>query len=175
MRTVSRLLAFAFFVTMALAAVNSSFAASDKFGHMDFAKVFDEYNKTKDFDKQLEAKGTVKQGERDKLVAEIKKLKDELDLAADKDKTKRQAAVEEKLKKLQEFDRDSREALRKERDDMARGIFKEIKDVVDEIGKKESYKYIIDSRMVLYGNASDDLTERVMKVLNDKYSVKGKK
>jgi len=88
---------------------------------------------------------------------------------------KKQTVVEEKLKKLQEFDRDSREALRKERDDMARGIFKEIKDVVDGIGKKENYKYIIDSRMVLYGSASDDLTTRVLKILNDKYQVKGKR
>jgi Skp family chaperone for outer membrane proteins len=58
---------------------------------------------------------------------------------------------------------------------MARAIFKEIKEVVDDIGKKEGYKYIIDSRMVLYGNASDDLTDRVLKILNDKYMVKGKK
>jgi len=175
MRALSRLLVAAFFVTMTLSVVNSSFAAEQKLGHMDFAKVFDEYNKTKDFDKQLEAKGNAKQGDRDKLVAEIKKLKDELDVASEKEKAKKQAAVEEKLKKLQEFDRDSREALRKERDDMARGIFKEIKDVVDEIGKKENYKYIIDSRMVLFGNESDDLTARVLKILNDKYQVKGKK
>ncbi|MFA6356026.1 MAG: OmpH family outer membrane protein [Candidatus Omnitrophota bacterium] len=175
MRAISKLLALAVFAAMTLSVVNSSFAAEQKLGHMDFAKVFDEYNKTKDFDKQLEAKGNAKQGDREKLVTEIKKLKDELDLAADKDKAKKQAVVEEKLKKLQEFDRDSREALRKERDDMARGIFKEIKDVVDEIGKKESYKYIIDSRMVLFGNEIDDMTARVLKILNDKYATKGKK
>lgn len=168
-------MAAAFFMTMTLSVVNSSFAAEQKLGHMDFAKVFDEYNKTKDFDKQLEAKGNAKQGDRDRLVAEIKKLKDELDVVSEREKAKKQTVVEEKLKKLQEFDRDSREALRKERDDMARGIFKEIKDVVDGIGKKENYKYIIDSRMVLYGSASDDLTTRVLKILNDKYQVKGKR
>jgi Skp family chaperone for outer membrane proteins len=175
MKAVSRFLVIALFMTVSFAAANSVFAAAEKIGYMDFAKVFDEYNKTKDFDKQLEAKGTAKQGERDKLVTEIKKLKDEADLASDKDRAKKQAVVDDKIKKLGEFDRDSREALRKERDDMARAIFKEIKEVVDDIGKKEGYKYIIDSRMVLYGNASDDLTDRVLKILNDKYMVKGKK
>lgn len=175
MKAIARFLVFAFCVTMSIAAAGPVFAAADKLGHMDFAKVFDEYNKTKEFDKQLEAKGTAKQSERDKMVTEIKKLKDEADLAAEREKEKKQLAVEEKLKKLQEFDRDSREALRKERDEMARTIFKEIKETVDGIGKKEAYKYIIDSRMVLYGNDSDDLTARVLKILNDKYATKGKR
>jgi outer membrane protein len=165
----------AFFVSLSLAAVNMARAAEGKIVYMDLGKVFDEYNKTKDLDKQLEAKSNAKQGERDKLVSEIKKMKDELDLAADKDKAKKQAAVEDKLKKLQNFDKDSREELRKDRDDMARVILKEIKDSIDEIAKKEGYSYILDSRAVLFGGDANNLTDRVIKILNDKYAVKGKK
>lgn len=175
MRLISKLVIMAFFVSLSLAAVNMARAAEGKIVYMDLGKVFDEYNKTKDLDKQLEAKSSAKQVERDKLVAEIKKIKDELDLAADKDKAKKQAAVEEKLKKLQDFDRESRDGLRKDRDDMARTILKEIKDSIDEIAKKEGYAYILDSRAVLFGGDANNLTDRVIKILNDKYAVKGKK
>jgi len=175
MKVISKLVVLAFFVSLSLAAVSIGHAAGDKIAYMDLGKVFDEYNKTKDLDKQLEAKSSAKQGDRDKMVVEIKKMKDDLDLAKDADKAKKQAAVEEKLKKLQDFDKESRDSLRKDRDDMARSILKEIKDTIDEIGKKEGYAYILDSRAVLFGSDVNNLTDRVLKILNDQYALKGKK
>jgi outer membrane protein len=158
-----------------MVSVNMARAAGDKIGYMDLGKVFDEYGKTKDLDKQLESKSSAKQGERDKLVAEIKKMKDDLDLAKEADKAKKTAAVQEKLNKLQDFDKESRDTLRKDRDDMARVILKEIKDTIDNIGKKEGYKYIFDSRAVLFGSDTDNLTDRILKILNDQYAAKGKR
>ena len=175
MRIVSKLVVLAFFVSLSLTVAGMAHAAGDKIAYMDLGKVFDEYNKTKDLDKQLEAKSNTKQGDRDKLVAEIKKMKDDLDLAKDADNAKKQSAIEEKLKKLQDFDKESRDALRKDRDDMARSILKEIKDTIDDIGKKEGYVYILDSRAVLFGGDVNNLTDRILKILNDQYSVKGKK
>lgn len=167
-------LAAVFFVFVCLVNLNFAYAASEKLGFMDLSKVFDEYNKTKDLDKQLEDKGDLKQAERDKLVAEIKKLKDELDMLSDKAKEAKQAAIDDKIKKLQDFDRETRDVLRKERDDMARQILKEVKDTIDETGKTEGYFLILDSRAILYGAEKDDLTQKILKLLNDKYS-KGKK
>jgi outer membrane protein len=175
MKLISKLVILAFVASISLAAVNTVRAADLKIAYMDLGKVFDEYNKTKDLDKQLETKSSGKQADRDKMVAEIKKMKDELDLAKDADKAKKQAAIEEKLKKLQDFDKESRDVLRKDRDEMARMILKEIKDTIDEIGKKEGYVYILDSRAILFGKDADNLTDRILKVLNDRYAVKGKK
>ncbi len=175
MRAMSKLVILVFLVSLSLAAVNMGHAAGDKIAYMDLGKVFDEYNKTKELDKQLEAKSTAKQGDRDKMVAEIKKMKDDLDLSKDADKVKKQSAVEEKLKKLQDFDKESRDGLRKDRDDMARSILKEIKDTIDDIGKKEGYVYILDSRAVLFGSDANNLTDRIIKILNDQYAAKGKK
>lgn len=171
---ISKVVAMLFLVSVFLGALNSAFAAGEKIAYMDLAKIFDDYNKTKDLDKQLENKGNTKQAERDKLVAEIKKLKDELELMSDKGKEAKQATIDEKIKKLQDFDRESRDALRKERDDMARQILKEIKDSIDEVGKKEGYFIILDSRAILFGKEGDDLTNGILKMLNDKYA-KGKK
>ncbi|MDD4879451.1 MAG: OmpH family outer membrane protein [Candidatus Omnitrophica bacterium] len=175
MKLMSKLVILAFLVSLSLAAVNMARAAGEKIAYMDLGKVFDEYNKTKDLDKQLESKSSAKQGERDKLVAEIKKMKDDLDLAKEADKAKKTAAVQEKLNKLQDFDKDARDGLRKDRDDMARVILKEIKDTIDNIGKKEGYAYILDSRAVLFGNDADNMTNRILKILNDQYAVKGKR
>lgn len=168
-----------FFVAMCLVAVSlgfftAAYAAGEKIAYTDFIKVFDDYNKTKDFDKQLENKRTTMQKDREKLVSEVKKLKDEMDLMGDKGKETKQAAIDEKLKKLQNFDRENRDALLKERDDMARQIGKEIKDLVDEIGKKEGYFLILDSRAILYGKEGDNLTNTILKTLNERYA-KGKK
>lgn len=175
MKVIARFAVALFMILVCVSAVNGlAFAAGEKIAYMDLAKIFDEYNKTKDLDKQLEDKGTAKQAERDKLVAEIKKLKDEVELMADKGKEAKQAAIDEKIKKLQDFDRESRDALRKERDDMARQILNEIKGVIDEVGKKEGYLLILDSRAILYGKEGDDLTNNILKTINDKYA-KGKK
>lgn len=171
---VSKFVVTAFLVTIFFGCFGTAYSAAEKIAYMDLAKVFDEYNKTKEFDKQLENKGNAKQTERDKLVAEIKKLKDEMDLMSEKGKGAKQTAIDEKIKKLQDFDKETKDSLRKERDDMVRQILKEIKDVVEEFGKKEGYVLILDNRAILYGTQGDDLTDTILKTLNDKYA-KGKK
>ncbi|KPK41280.1 MAG: hypothetical protein AMJ78_05870 [Omnitrophica WOR_2 bacterium SM23_29] len=168
-----------FFVVMCLATVpfwffTTAYAAGEKIAYMDFIKIFDDYNKTKDFDKQLESKRAAIQKDRGKLVAEIKKLKDEMDLMSDKGKEAKQATIDQKLKKLQDFDREGRDALLKERDDMARQIGKEIKGLIEEIGKKEGYILILDSRAILFGKEGDDLTEEILKTLNERYAKRKK-
>ncbi|KPK41496.1 MAG: hypothetical protein AMJ78_05385 [Omnitrophica WOR_2 bacterium SM23_29] len=166
---VSKFVISMFLITMSLGIFNVAYAAGEKIAYIDFAKVFDDYNKTKDFDKQLEDKGNAKQSQRDKLVAEIKKLKSEMDLMSEKGKEGKQAAIDEKFKNLQDFDRETKDALRKERDDMLRQILKEIKDVVEDFGKKEGYFLILDGRAILYGKEGDNLTNKILKILNDRY------
>lgn len=173
-KLISKFVAVVFLAAITFGFFNPAHAAGEKIAYMDLSKVFDDYNKTKDFDKQLENKGNSKQGERDKLVADIKKLKDEMGLMSDKGKEAKQTAIDEKYKKLQDFDRETKDSLRKERDDMVRQILKEVKDVVEEYGKKQGYMLILDSRAILYGIEGDDLTNLILKTLNDRYA-KGKK
>lgn len=166
----AKIAAVVFLLSACLGATGIAATAGEKVAYMDLTKVFDTYNKTKDLDKQLEAKVNSKQSERDKMVTEIKKLKDEMELMSDKGKESKETAINEKIKKLRNFDRDTQESLKKERDDMARQIYNEIKSVIDDLGKKENYILIIDTRAILYGRDGDDLTENVLKILNDKYA-----
>lgn len=149
-----------------------SFAAEMKIGYVDLARVFDEYQKTKEFDKSLEQKGAAKQGDRDKMVNEVKKLRDEAELLGAKAKDEKQAAIDDKIKALQEFDRVTRDALRKERDGMVRDILKEIETVIQGFGKSEGYSFIFNDRVLVYKSEGSDLTPQVIKVLNDSYAKK---
>ncbi|MBI3252552.1 MAG: OmpH family outer membrane protein [Candidatus Omnitrophica bacterium] len=162
------------FAAMGLSQVPSAFAQELKIGYVDLARVFDEYLKTKDFDKSLEAKGTAKQGDRDKMVSEIKKLRDEAELLSAKAKDEKQAVIDERIKSLQEFDRATRDALRKERDGIVRDILKEIETVIDGFGKSQGYSFIFNDRVLVYKSEGNDLTPQVIKVLNDSYTAKKK-
>ena len=146
--------------------------AADKIGYVDLARVFDEYNKTKEFDKSLESKGAVKQADRDKMVAEVKKLRDEAELLSAKAKDDKQAVIDDKIKALQDFDRNTRDALRKERDGMVKDILKEIEVVIQDFGKAQGYGYIFNDRVLVYKSEGNDLTNQVIKVLNDNYAKK---
>ncbi len=146
--------------------------AGDKVGYVDLARVFDEYVKTKEFDKSLESKGVQKQAERDRLVNEVKKLRDEAELLSAKAKDDKQVQIDEKIKALQDFDRSTRDALRKERDAMVRDILKEIEAVIQNFGKSQGYTFIFNDRVLVYKSEGSDLTPQVIKVLNDQYTKK---
>ena len=158
------------FFAMVLLTAASAFAVGDKIGYVDLARVFDEYQKTKSFDKQLEAKGAQKQADRDKMVNEVKKLRDEAELLGAKAKEEKQAAIDEKIKVLQDFDRGTRDALRKERDGMVRDILKEIEAVIQGYGKSQGYSFIFNDRVLVFKSEGADLTAQIIKVLNDSYA-----
>ena len=166
------LLSLSFFLFVGLLSVPVFAAAGDKLGYVDLARVFDEYQKTKEFDKSLEAKSAGKQAERDKMVAEVKKLKDEAELLSAKAKDDKQAVIESKMQGLQEFDRVTRDSLRRERDSMVKDILKEIEQIIQDFGKAQGYSFIFNDRVLVYKNESSELTTQVIKVLNDSYAKK---
>ncbi len=145
---------------------------SGKIGYIDLSKAFDEYQKTKDFDKELEGKGDTKQQEREKVVQDIRKMREELELLNKTAREKKETDIEAKIKSLQEFDQEAKTDLTKERDNMVKDILKEMSDVIKEYGGKNGYSIIVNDRVLLYGNSGMDLTNEIIKILNDKYNKK---
>lgn len=137
-----------------------------KMAYINAAKVFDGYYKTKEADEKLGKKGKEKNAERDKLVKEINKLKDEVQLLSKEAKEEKQSELNEKMRGLQDFDRETKLNLRRERDDVVKQIFKEIDEGIKEYGKKKGYDIIFDSRILLYMDESMDVTNDVIKELN---------
>ena len=147
-----------------------AFAESQgKIGYIDLSRSFDEYQKTKDLDKELENKGDMKQQEREKLVQDVRTMRGELELMNKNSREKKEADIEAKIKSLQEFDQEAKTDLTKDRDNMVKDILKEMSDVIKEYGAKNGYSIIVNDRVLLYGDSAMDLTNEIIKILNDKY------
>ncbi|MBI3306509.1 MAG: OmpH family outer membrane protein [Candidatus Omnitrophica bacterium] len=164
----------AFFILMAafLLAPNHGYAAGEKIVFVDVAKIFDEYQKTKDQDKTLQEQGKKKEQERDALVHDIRKLKDELALLADSAKPKKQEALDAKVSELQAFDREAKNLLGQKRNEIVREIFKDIDDVVQRYGERKGYDMVLNERALVYRSAKLDVTGDVLKELNQNYAKK---
>jgi outer membrane protein len=96
----------------------------------------------------------------------VSKLRDEMELLSGKAREKKQSEVEAKITDLNEFDRVTRQQLLNKKNDMFREVVDDIQKVVDDLGKKGQYDFILDSRNIMYGKEDFDLTDDVLKQLN---------
>ncbi len=149
-----------------------AWAKMDKVGYVDVAKIFDGYQKTKDNDAKLQAAGKKKEEERDAIVHEVRRLKDEQALLAEDAREKKQDAIDGKVKELQEFDAQARRELGEERNKKVREIFKDIDDIVQRYGERKGFDLIFNDRVLLYRNSNYDVTHDVLEELNHSYQGK---
>jgi outer membrane protein len=143
-----------------------------KIGYINLGKTLDEYEKTKESEKTLEKKLDKKEKERQKLVDEIKNLKDEIALLSDRGKQEKQPVIDEKIKNLQEFDNVLRNELRQERDEALKDILREIDNVIQDYGKERGYTAILNDRVLVYGEKTLDITQEITDLLNKSYKKK---
>lgn len=155
-------LIFSFFVAPAL-------ARAERTAYVDVAKIFDGYQKTKDNDAKLQASGKKKEEERDALVHEVRRLKDEQALLAEDQREKKQEAIDAKVRELQEFDLAARRELGNRRNETVKEIFKDIDDVVQRYGERKGYDLIFNDRVLLYRNPRFDVSRDILEELNRNY------
>ncbi len=158
------LIALAFLATSCV--TQDAFAKEYKIGYVDIGKVFDSYNKTKESEKALGEKAKAKEAESKAMLDELRKLKDEQALLSEKAKAEKQAILEEKARKLDEFNRKTQDELMKERNDMLAGILKDIEGVISVYSKEQGYDIVLNSRTLLYGKPEYDVTEEILKRVN---------
>lgn len=144
-------------------------AADTKIGYADIAVVFDSYDKTKDQDKVLAGKSEKEQSKRNKMADKIRNMKNELELLSNKQKDKKQEVIQEEIRNLQDFDRQTKAELKRERDDMVRNILKEIDATISEYAEKNGYGIVLNSRILVYAEEQYDLTREIVNILNSKY------
>lgn len=137
-----------------------------KIGYVDFEKVFNEYHKTKEGNEILNKEKVAKEDEGKKLVDAINKMRQEAELLSQDAKKKKEEEIKQKIKELREFTEITRRDLIKKRNDMWKGIFEDIRAVVQEKGKNEDYSLIFDDKALLFKLDGLDLTEEVIQVLN---------
>jgi outer membrane protein len=146
-----------------------------KFAHVDLAKLFDEYDKTKAYDKVLEADNTKFQEERNKKIDSIKELQGKMDVLKDAEKVKAEKDIETLKNEILEFDRTKRTDLTKARDEKVREILLEIEKLVSAYAQKEGITYVMNDRVLVYGDKTLNITEPILKTLNDNYKAQGGK
>jgi outer membrane protein len=153
----------------------SAQAAEMKACSVNLARVFEMYQRTKDSEGSLESKGKQKQSELEGKFSELKKMREGLELLSDQAKEAKAREIEEKADSFKRLkDRSERELL-KERNQVARVILDDIEKVIEEYAKANGYSMVVDQRMLLYGEPAYDITEQVLKILNDRYAAQGPK
>lgn len=151
-----------------------AWARLEKVGYVDVAKVFDSYQRTKENDAKLQTAGKKKEEERDAIVTEVRRLKDEQALLAEDAREKKQEAIDAKLRELSEFDAVARRELGEQRNKAVREIFKDIDEVVQRYGERKGFDLIFNERVLLYRNARFDISSDIIEELNRGYKKEGK-
>jgi len=140
-----------------------------KIAYVELGGVFNNYQKTKDFDATLQKESQDAQKSIDDMIAKIREAQGKLALLKDDQKTKADADIEKQKVALLEFQKQKRGELAKKFEDMRKEIILEIEKVVSTLATKEGYTFILNDSSVLYGDKETNVTEKVLKSLNDAY------
>lgn len=146
-----------------------------KFAYVDMAKLFDDYGKTKEYDKVLEADNTKFQAERNVKIDKIRELQGKVAMLKDAEKAKTEQDIEKLKNEIMEFDRTKRTDLTKARDEKVREILQEIEKVVSDYAKAQGVTFVFNDRVLVYGKETFNITEPILKTLNDAYGKQPKK
>ena len=157
------------FAVILFSTIGAYAQAAPKIGYVDLSRLFDEYGKTKDYDTVLEQQNKVYQSEREKKLAAIKDAQGKIPLLKDAEKTKLEQQMEKDRSNLLEFDRQQQTELKKQRDEKIREILLEIEKVVKTYAEKEKFSLILNDRVLIYGGQEMNITEPILKVLNEGY------
>ncbi len=147
-------------------------AEGDNFAVVDIGKVFDEYEKTKKYDEQFQAEGRGKQEERDAIIHEVRRLRDEQALLDKDARSQKQSAIDEKLKELEKFDEEARKILGDKRNTAVKEIFQDIENTIQQYGERKGYDFVLNDRALLYRNKKYDVTADVLSELSKSYKKK---
>jgi outer membrane protein len=122
----------------------------------------------------MEAELKKREGSLTKTQNDLKAMKADIDKQASvlsKDAMKaKQEALMAKDREFQRSFQENREALGKKNNEAIGAIIKDIDAIIKDLSKENSYKIVLekDQRFVLYIDDSYDLTDKVIKALNDK-------
>ena len=142
------------------------FCKEIKVGYVDLRKAFYEYEKTKTLEGELTSLTEDSQSKRNTMIEEITKLRDQSELLGGEKLKVKQQELDGKLTALQNYDKDTRQLLLNKKNDMFRAVIDDIQKIVEDIGTKEKYDYVFDSRNIMYAGDQYDLTSRVVEILN---------
>ncbi len=156
------------FMALALTTV-TCFSQEAKIAYVDILKVLEKYQKTEDYEKNLEAKGKKAEQDLETKRAEIETLNNSLSIVKEKERAKKTEELKEKFAALQKLEQNLKVELNKERNDMMKELYEDIKKVVSDYSKKNSLSLVIDQNAIHYADAAMDITEKILNISNQGY------
>ncbi len=141
-----------------------------KIGTLDLSKAFDNYEKTKEYDAELQGQSQAYQEEREARIDKMKELQGKLALLKDEEKAKAEQELASMAEDLKNFDDRSQIDLRKIQDERIREILLDIEKVVADFAQKQGYQVILNNRVLIYEGEGLDVTEEVLAILNQNYN-----
>jgi len=153
-------------VALGMFLLTSLIYAEEKIAYVELLQVFDEYSKTKEYDKILEKKQEDYQKAREGKLEGVKQLQEKLSLLSEEERESQKSELENKIAQLQEFDRSQTQDLRKQRDEKVQEIFKDINKAIETYAKKEGLSLVFDKRALVYQSEALDITKQILKILN---------
>ena len=143
-----------------------------KVGYIDIKRIFDEYTYTKEaaseLQKELEAERVEIRNQEEQLLKDEEDLTRRVSLLTEEEKEKQQEGLTSRKKELQAYADDVNRRIASKNDQLTRSIISDIVAVLKDIGVKEGYTLILERGSVLYASEDIDLTDKVIKILNQK-------
>lgn len=163
-------------IVLALALMGAVACQQDKIGYVDNVKLMNDYQEKMDIEAKLKTKSEALTKKRDS-ISQAFQIEAQAFQAKAQSMNQKKAQEEYGLlqqrgqfigQQLQQEDQQLQLQGQTEMDSLVSKVKKEIK----AYGKTNGYTYILsggDGGSVLYGSESKDLTEAIVKILNDKY------
>jgi outer membrane protein len=165
---VRSLMAGAVFLGLSAALVPNC-AAEIKVGYVNIAKIFDGYEKTKQYDARLTQVGRQKEQEMEKRVADLEQMRKQLEVLAPDVRESKARELEARADELKRFRTNTMRDLKGERDKMAGEILKEIEAVVQKYAADNGFDLMLDDRSIVFSKPTYDVSDAILNFLNSQY------
>lgn len=156
-----------------LGATAAGAAEPVKIGTVDIQKVLFNSESGKLAKEQLAGRITKYEAEKNSREDELKKLKSDLEkqniLLNDSARSAKEKDYQQKLKEYQRFIKDVNDELQSKDEELKNRIIEDAFKTTQEYGKKNGFSLIVaKSEMMMYMDASIDITDEIVKLLNSK-------
>lgn len=144
-----------------------------KIGYVDLRLALNESEAGKKAKTELESLIKIKQAAIDEKGKAIDKLRAELEKQAsvlsESARKSKEEEIEKNIREYQRLVQDSQAEVKKKESELTDSILKELRGIIDRIGKEENYTLILENveGLILYSKKDIDLTEKVIKVYNE--------
>ena len=168
---------FKFFCLPLLLCVSSAWAQADlKIGVVNLDRILKESAPAQRAQKRIEAEVSKREQEMSKLAEQIKRLQEKSDkdglTLSDSERNRREAELREITRDFQRKQREAREDINQRRNEELSQVLERANKVVRQIAESEKFDIILQE--AVYANSRIDITEKVVRAMDDSKQSGGK-